>query len=178
MGVVSQVDWNKTSTVVKTMISNWVWESAGPIINQTVLYVFFLLSWLSSSFCKTDPVNNDRGKLQSLQKCQQYFSATRHENVSRNCAKIYVLDGIGANYFLETRNWWFSTQGSIVIDRTQLQLTYAWPQTTCFCVRADRASKYPPSHILMLKPTGEKIFSKYHKFICKHRPANPKVSAS
>ena len=94
----------------------------------------------------------------ACRKCQQYFSATRHENVSRNCAKIYALDGIGANYFLETRNWWFSTQGSIVIDRTQLQLTYTWPQTTCFCVRADRASKYPPSHILMLKPTGEKSF--------------------
>jgi hypothetical protein len=38
-----------------------------------------LLSWLSSSFCKTNPVNNDRGKLQSLRK------------VPRTCAKIDAL---------------------------------------------------------------------------------------
>jgi hypothetical protein len=65
-----------------------------------------------------------------------------------------------------------------VQDRTQLPLTYTWPQTTCFCVYVDRVSKYQPSNILMLKPTREKYFKKYPKIICKHCPANPKVLAS
>ena len=110
--------------------------------------ILLLLSWLSSSFCKTDPINNDRGKLQSL----RYFSATKHENVPRICAQIDALDGIGANYFLETRNGGFPHKCHLWCPR-QGQL--------CFCVHIDRVSKYPSSNILMLKSTMEKLFKKY-----------------